>query len=190
MSGNLGRHTLYELLGNRATDAAAGAVTDDDTLMAYIKQLVGINNSLPQCVVKSDGAVLNGATDPLFTITGGPVRCRIVGLVTTVLVGAANLRLTFTSVAPAATINLNAGAVAVDNDAAGTIYYNVGATSVFTPAASLGGIILDPVTVQETEFILAPGSVGALGSAAATGVIAWYMDFTPLSPLSVVAAAA
>lgn len=187
--GNIGRHTLHELVGNKATSAAAGAVTDDDTLMAYMKQLVGFSEAGPKCVVKEDGAFLNGS-DNLFTITGGMIRCKIVGLVTTVLVGTGNGRLTFTSVAPAATINLNAGAVACDADAAGTIYYNVGATSVFTPAASLGGIILDPVTVEETEFLLAPGTIKFLGSAAQTGVIAWYLSYIPLSPDVAVAAAA
>jgi hypothetical protein len=187
--GNIGRHTLFDLIGTPKSAAATGVATDTDKLYAYMKQLIDVGVAIPQCIAKTDGAVLNGS-DNLFTITGGMIRCKIVGLVTTVLVGAANLRLTFTSVAPAATINLNAGAVAVDNDAAGTIYYNVGATSVFTPAASLGGIILDPVTVEETEFLLAPGTIKALGSAAATGVIAWYLSYIPLSKNVVVAAAA
>ena len=115
-------------------DSAGLIVNSTRTLMSYIKGLAG---GVPQCVAKTDGAVLNGL-DPLFDITGGMVRARIVGLVTTVLVGAANLRLQHTTITPAATVNLNAGAVAVDNDAAGTICYNVGATSVFTPSSGLG----------------------------------------------------
>jgi hypothetical protein len=191
MSGNVGRHTLLDLLGNRRTAAATGAVTTTDKMMAYIKQLVTNSelNAYPRCVEKTDGAFLNGS-DSLFTISGGMIRCKIVGLVTTVLVGTGTGRLTFTSVAPAATINLNAGAVACDADAAGTIYYNVGATSVFTPSSSLGGMLLDPVTVEETEFLLAPGTIKFLGSAAQTGVIAWYLSYIPLSEnVSVVAAA-
>ena len=181
---------MRDVIGSKSDTAAAGAVTATDSLMGYMKQLVGLGFALPQCCVKADGACLNNTTDPLFTITGGMVRARIVGLVTTVLVGATNLRLKFTSVAPAATIDLNAGAVACDNDAAGTVYYNIGATSVFTPASTLGGKLIDPVTVEEVYFLLAPGSVGCLSSAAATGVIAWYMTYEPLSPLSVVVAAA
>ena len=146
--------------------------------------------ALPKCIAKLDGACLNGL-DPLFTISGGPVRCKIVGLVTTVI-GAtpANLRLQHITTDPAATVDLNAGAVAVTDDAAGTFYYNVGAGSVFTPSAGLGFLLADPVSVEETEFLLAPGVVQCLGSADNTGVIAWYMTFTPLSPLSVVTVAA
>jgi hypothetical protein len=146
--------------------------------------------AVPQCVVKTDGACLSGL-DPLFTVAGGPVRCKIVGLVTTVI-GAttASFRLQHITTEPAATVELNAGAVAVTDDAAGTFYRNVGATSVFTPSAGLGFDLVDPVTVEETEFLLAPGVVQCLGSAANTGVIAWYMTYTPLSPNSVVTAAA
>ena len=145
--------------------------------------------ALPQCVVKADGAYLTGL-DPIFTIAGGPVRAKIVGLVTTVVGGATNGRLQHITTEPAATVELSAGAVACDTDAAGTFYYSVGATSVFTPSGGLGFALLDPVTVEETEFLLAPGVVQFLSSAAQTGVVAWYMTYIPLSPLSTVTAAA
>ena len=145
--------------------------------------------ALPQCVVKTDGAVLSGL-DPIFTISGGPVRCKIVGLVTTLVGGAANGRLQHITTAPAATVELNAGAVAIDDNAVGTFYFSLGATSVFTPSTGLGFQLMDPVTVEETEFLLAPGVVQFLGSAAQNGVIAWYMSYIPLSPSSVVTAAA
>ena len=144
--------------------------------------------ALPQCVVKADGAYLTGL-DPIFTISGGPVRAKIVGLVTTVVGGATNGRLQHITTEPAATVDLNAGAVACDTDAAGTFYYSVGDTSVFTPSGGLGFALLNPVTVEETEFLLAPGVVQFLSSAAQTGVVAWYMSYVPLSPLSVVTAA-
>ena len=146
--------------------------------------------AMPQCVLKADGACLNGL-DPLFTVAGGPVRCKIVGLVTTVIgSNVANFRLQHITTTPAATVELNVGAVAVTDDAAGTFYRNLGDTSIFTPSAGLGFDLVDPVTIEETEFLLAPGVVQCLGSAANTGVIAWYMTYTPLSPLSVVTAAA
>ena len=166
-----------------ATQASIDAIETDTgtTLPATMA-------AMPQCVVKTDGAVLSG-DDPLFTITGGPVRAKIVGIVTTLIGGAANLRLQMDVTTPAGTVELNAGAVAVDAGAAGTLYYNVGATSVFTPVTA-GAVILDPVTVEEAEFILPPGTVMCLGSAAQDGVIAWYMSYIPLSPSSVVTAAA
>ena len=145
--------------------------------------------AMPQTVLKADGAVITG-NDDLFVVAGGPVRCTIVGVVTT-LIGsnATNGDLQIVTTSPAATVNLNAGVVAFEDDAAGTIYYNIGATSVFTPAATLGAVLLDPVTVQETGFILTPGTVHFRSSAANDGVIAWYMTYTPLSPLSTVTAA-
>ena len=167
-----------------ATQASIDAIETDTgtTLPATLA-------AMPQCVVKTDGAVLNG-NDDIFTISGGPVRAKIVGLVTTLIGGAANGRLKLTTTSPAATVDLNAGAVAVDADAVGTLYTNQGATSVFTPSGGLGFDLLDPVTVEETEMILTLGTVHFNGSAAQDGVIAWYMTYVPLSPSSVVTAAA
>ena len=147
------------------------------------------SRAMPRCVEKSDGAILAGL-DPIFDVAGGPVFCQIYGLVTTLIVGASNLRLQHITIAPVATVNLNAGAVAVDDDAVGTFYYNVGATSVFTPSAGLGFLIADPVTVEPTWLLLAPGSVQCLGSAARVGVIKWYMRYVPLSTNSYVVASA
>jgi len=145
--------------------------------------------AMPQCVVKTGGIVPDNTTDDLFVIAGGPVRCKIVGLVTTTIGGAANGKLQITTTAPAATVELNAAAVAIDADAAGTIYQNIGATSVFTPSDTLGVEITDPVSVEETEFILTPGTVKFHASATQTGAIAWYMTYVPLSPLSTVTVA-
>ena len=142
---------------------------------------------VPLAVEKSDGAVLSGA-DNLFTITGGPVLAQIYGLVTTIIGGAATAKLGITTTVPAATVDLNAAAVAIDDDAAGTMYYNVGATSVFTPITA-GVKILDPVTVEPTWFFLPIGTVKATCSAARTGNIKWYMRYVPLSPDSLVVAA-
>ena len=178
--------TKRRIMGTRESVAASGATTLSDDMMAYIKQLVTASQ---QCCAKTDGAILTGL-DPLFTITGGPIRARIVGLVTTLIVGNSNLRLQHITTAPAATVELNAGAVAVNDDAVGTIYYNVGAGSVFTPTGGLGFHLADPVTVDETYFLLAPGVVQCLGSAARVGVVAWFMTYEKLSPSSLVVAAA
>jgi len=148
----------------------------------------GLGMYLPRCVEKSDGAVLTG-NDNLFTITGGPVRAKIVGYVSVEIGGASNGDLQIVTTAPAATADLNAAPVAITSDAVGTAYHNVGATSVFTPTTA-GAVILDPVTEEEVEFILPPGTVHFRSSGAQTGTIKWYMTYTPLSPLSVVTAAA
>jgi hypothetical protein len=141
-----------------------------------------------RCIEKSDGAVLSGA-DALFTITGGPILVTsIIGIVTTVIGGAANGTLQATTTEPAATVALST-TVAIDNDAAGTSYRFVGATGVLTPDTN-GAKIIDPVTVEDCHFLVPIGNINFLGSAARTGNIKWYMTYKPLSPSSVVVAAA
>lgn len=193
--------TKRRTIGTRQSAAAAGAVTTTDDMMAYIKQLVtgGIARDAAiaamlaiqseQCVVKTDGAVLNG-DDDLFTISGGPVRARIVGLVTTVIGdNAANGDLQIDVTEPTGTVDLNAAPVAITSDAAGTIYMCLDSTSVFTPVTA-GAVIVDPVAAPEAYFILPVGTVIFRSSAANSGVIAWFMQYTKLSPLSSVVAAA
>ncbi len=151
----------------------------------------GLGMYLPRCVEKTDGAVLLG-DDAIFTITGGPVMAKIKGIVTTIIGGAANGKLTIDTTEPAATAELNAGAVAIDSDAAGTSYANVGNTSVFTPTTAGALIVGSAVAaeVTESEFLLPIGTVNFNSSAAQTGNIKWYMTYWPLSPNSVVTAAA
>ena len=139
-------------------------------------------------VEKADGSVSNPVADALFTVTGGPVLAKIFGIVSTVIGGAANGTLQHTTVAPAATVALST-TVAIDADAVGTSYRFVGATGVLTPDTN-GAKIIDPVTVEDCWFLLPIGTVKFLASAAQTGVIKWYMLYKPLSPDSVVAAAA
>jgi len=192
---NTANAQINEVIGNKADAAATGAVTSTDTLVGYIKQIVtaeianaAVNSAIPRCIEKADGAVLLG-DDDLFTITGGPIRAKITGLVTTIIGGSANGKLTITTTTPSATVDLNAAAVAIDNDAAGTSYRNIGATSVFTPATA-GIVLIDPVTVEDCEFLLPIGTVKFNSSAAQSGVVKWYMTYWPLSPNSVVTAAA
>jgi hypothetical protein len=161
---------------------------DKNRIINTYNDLASLTAAVPKCVEKSDGAIL-AATDDLFVITGGPVLAKIFGIVSELIVGNSNLRLQHTTVAPAATAELNAGAVAVNDDAVGTAYHNIGATSVFTPVTA-GAVIIDPVTTDTCEFLLPIGTVKCLGSAARAGVIKWYMIYEPLSPNSVVTAAA
>ena len=93
-----------------------------------------------------------------------------------------------TTTSPAATVDLNDESVSISADAAGTSYHNVGAASVFTPTTA-GVVLIDPVTVEETSFILPIGTVSFSTSAAQTGNIKWYMTWCGLSPDSKVVAA-
>ena len=161
--------------------AINNASTDADTL------IVGLSKA-EKCVEKSDGAMLNGADD-LFTVTGGPVLATLVGIVTTEIgANAATGQLKITTTAPPGTTNLST-AVNIETDAVGTSYRFVGATGVLTPATA-GAKIIDPVTVGDCWFLLPIGTVTFTGSAANTGNIKWYLRYKPLSPDSVVVAAA
>lgn len=185
-----------DVIGSKSDATAAGAVTETDSMVAYLKQLVTAqiaevadNLFSPwKCCVKSDGAVLTG-DDDLFVITGGPIRAMLFGIVTTVLVGTSNGDLQIDVTEPAGTVDLNAAPVAINADAAGTMYMCLDSTSVFTPVTA-GAVIIDKVAAPIAEFILPIGTVIFRSSAAQTGVIEWYMLYQKLSPLSTVVAAA
>ena len=138
-----------------------------------------------QSIVKSDGAVLNGADD-LFTITGGPIMVlEFVGIVTTLIGGAANCQIIEAVTEPSGDVNLSTN-VAIDNDAAGTSYtFTDASPAVLTPTTA-GGL----TSVPSTKWLCPVGTINATCSAAQDGVIAWYMSYKPLSPDSSVSAAA
>lgn len=136
-------------------------------------------------LAKTDGAVLNGA-DALFAITGGPIMIlEFVGIVTTLIGGAANMTIQETTTAPAGT-TVFSSTVAIDDAAVGTsITFTAASPSVLTPTTA--GVIPN---VPRLGWLAPIGSIQALGSAAQDGVIAWYMSYVPLSPDSVVTVAA
>jgi len=105
--------------------------------------------------------------------------------VTTIIGGAANCQIQIVTTTPAGTVNLSTD-VAIDNDAAGTSYHMTAATpGVFTPTTAGA---FDQVPTN--NWFCPIGTIQADTDAAQTGVIAWYMTYKPLSPDSVVAAAA
>lgn len=138
-----------------------------------------------QTLEKSDGGVLNGA-DNLFTITGGPILVtEFVGIVTTVLGGAANCQIKLVVTEPAGTVNLSTN-VAIDSDAAGTSYtFTIDATPVLTPTTA-GGLTVIP----RIAWLCPIGTINATCSAARTGNIKWYIGYYMLSQFSKVVAAA
>jgi hypothetical protein len=198
---NQKQDTTNTRLGALSVSAATGAVGTTTTLVGYLKQLVtnqlayqvtnlALDAALERCVAKTDGAVLSG-TDDLFTITGGPIQVMsVVGIVTTLIVGAANGKLTLVTTTPAATVDMSAGAVAIDDDAAGTSYRHINTTAVLTPVTAGFVMMGNAFATQDTQFLVPIGTIGFNCSAARVGVIAWYLRYKPLSPLSVVVAAA
>jgi hypothetical protein len=164
------------------------AANEDGSIIERLEFLQSrLGYSAPVCIEKSDGGVLNG-DDDLFTITGGPVRGIITGIVTTILGGASNGTLRITTTTPSGTTSLST-TVAIDNDAAGTSYRFIGASGTLTPVTA-GAVIIDPVTTADSEFLLPIGTVIFTGTAVRTGNIKWYLTYWPLSSSSRVAAAA
>jgi hypothetical protein len=168
---------------NNAFASTNVVVNADGSLLERMEYLQRVQEI---CVIKSDGAVLNG-DDPIFTVAGGPVLVtHFFGLVTTVI-GAvvATMQIQFDVTTPAGTVNLST-AVAITDDAAGTSYSFTAATpGVLTPTTAGA---FDQVPTN--QWFLPIGTMQATGSAANTGVIAWYLVYKPLSPDSVVTAAA
>ncbi len=133
--------------------------------------------------------LLEGA---IFVIAGGPIKVlEIVGIVTTVIGGGlTQVKLRVTTTSPAATVDMNAGAVDIDSDAAGTSYRTINTTGVFTPVTA--GFVLEAnaFAVLPTTYLVPAGTIYFNSDAARSGVIRWYLRYKPLSPNSVVTAAA
>jgi hypothetical protein len=168
---------------NNAFDSSTVAFNGDGSI---IERLEYLQQAQEVCVLKADGAQLNG-DDPIFTVAGGPVLVtHFFGLVTTVIgANVATMQIQHDVTAPAVTVNLST-AVAIEDDTVGTSYHFTAATpSVLTPTPN--GCFDQ---VPENHWFLPIGTMQAVGSAANTGVIAWYMVYKPLSPASVVTAAA
>ena len=176
---------IEDLVGTAGV-AAFPAAAKAANAVSMAEVLRHIDDAQEQCIVKSDGAVL-GAADALFTITGGPILITgFFGLVTTEIgAGASTCQIIEAVAAPAGNVNFST-AVDIDADAVGTSYHLTAATpGVFTPVTA-GAFDQWP-----TNNIFAPiGTINATTSVARDGVIAWYMTYKPLSPTSVVVAAA
>ncbi len=189
------------MLGDRHSNSNAlvgafsgdGGAAQDDSIKASLDlahtdldALITAHTAIEMCVEKSDGGVLVG-DDPLFTITGGPILLKsIIGIVTdTIGANATNFNLEVDVAAPVNTYALST-AVAIADDAIGTSYTITAATpGVFTPT-TIGAIDQLPIN----DILIPIGTIMGKSTAANTGNIKWYLIYKPLSPNSVVVAAA
>ncbi len=156
-------------------------------MQVYSKSPVTIRNA-----VKTGATVTSAAADPLFTITGGLIHIvSLVGRVTTVIQAQLNsLKIQAAIDDPAGDTDMST-AVDINADAVGTLYHFLGPTGILTPVTA-GLAILDQghATLAPTQWIMTPGDIEAIGSAASTGNVEWSMAYIPLSPSSKVAVAA
>jgi hypothetical protein len=173
------------LIGSTFTEYDTGNIykTYDGTNWAFFFAQAGLEHSIE----KTDGSVPLG-DDNLFVVSGGPILVtHFSGLVKT-LIGAnvATCTIQHANTDPAADIALST-AVAITDDAVGTAYYITSAAlGVFTPVTASSAI----QATTMLPWLLAPGILQATFSAANTGAIRWFLTYKPLSPLSVVTAAA
>jgi len=144
---------------------------------------------MERCVEKTGVTCENNTTDDMFTISGGPVYGMLTLINTVAVGGATNAKLQMTTTSPAATVDLST-AVAVGALVGGGSIRFVGAAGVLTPDAN-GAVIVDPVTVADCWFLLPAGTLKFHSSAAqAAARFTAYLRFKPLSPNSLVVAAA
>lgn len=128
------------------------------------------------------------ATVNIFTVAGGPVVLNgIAGAVTTVIGAAAGttIQLNHTPVAPAAATVLCLASAAITNAVVGTVFTITGAVGV-AMTVNANGIGIYQLTQR---MVLLPGIMGLVVAVLAnTGVIDWYVDYTPLTAAATVTA--
>lgn len=165
----------------RGYDAKAGYdfMGSDDIAVAP----AGPVAAMPMALESSISTVASG-NNLLFTISGGPIKVlEIVGIGTTILQAqATSCKLTTTTVAPAATVDMSAGAIDLTGLAAGSSIRHINTTAVLTPVTA--GYVMEgnAFATQDTQFLVPIGTI-QLNNASATntGAIKWYLRYVPLS---------
>lgn len=164
-----------------------------ERLEALMDPLSGYNPRLGFGVTKVGNLADGAGTDNLFTVTGRVLITSLTGEVTTVIGGAATLKLRDIT----NSIDLCA-ATTIDTDAVGTMYAlsqiaasilnGTGMTPVVGSVPNLtGSSHLDVRIVGDAQ---APLTIAHVLDAADTGQITWRLTYIPLMPGATVAAAA
>lgn len=176
---------------NNAAATTLVAANADGSLLERVEYIQNLHLSSPLCAEKSDG-VVDSAPDSIFDITGGPIKVlEITGIVTTGIgAGTTNAKLQITTVTPASTVDMNAGAVDIDGDVAGTSYQTINTTGVLTPVTAGYVKEANAFATLPTTFLCPIGTIKFVSDAARSGNIKWYIRYVPLSPNSRVVASA
>jgi hypothetical protein len=181
---NTANSYINQVIGNKADAAAAGAVSETDTLVAYIKQLVkGQREWVSGLADTSPLATMN-----LFTVAGGPVVVHdIIGIVSTVIENKATTVVISLDPTDGGSDVALCTAVDADNDATGTI---IRVTRDFSEAA-IALLDASEVTDYHSEgIILMPGNIIVTYGDTSTGVIDWYCQWTSITGTLVAATTA
>jgi hypothetical protein len=127
------------------------------------------------------GEIVNGATIPLFAITGGPITASMFGVLTAPIgANATTVQLLHSVTAQAmstASGNLTGQIAGIHLNPTGA----VGAAIAISAGTSVG-------VFQVTDWSLSIGTIGLLvgGATTATGAIDWYLYWEPGVPNAVV----
>jgi len=167
---------MRDVIGNKSDAAAAGSVTTTESLMAYVKQLVG---SQPEFV--------SGLTDTtplasmnLFTITGGPVMIHeVFGVVTTTAIQAqaTTIKLQLDPTDGGTDVDLCSAGLDATGDATGTIYR---LTKDFSEALIALLDVSEATDIQAPGVICQPGNIKVVYGDTSTGQINWYCIYSRL----------
>ena len=133
-------------------------------------------------VVRAAAAVPSNTTGTIFNITGGKVLItNFVGEVTTVFSSAgATFTINSVNTATSGTTAIGAASSSQTNTAVG----NLASAPTFGGAFAFASALVDI-----PPFILKPGTIQVVTSAAITGAMSWLVSYVPLDPGAAVTAA-
>lgn len=170
---------VRDVVGNKSDAAAAGAVSETESIMAYVKQLTGASIGLAKTgtVLLTAGSVPN-----IFTIAGGPILVEALFAEITVVVSG-------DACAAKLVMDPTAGA---DTDMCATFDINaIIVNSFLTIDGTIGNAMVNSVPATalplgigtDVPLILPVGTVdlNLANSDPSTGSSVWYMRYRPLS---------
>jgi len=160
---------MREVSGNKSDAAAQGAPSSTESLMAYIKQLLGLREYVNAAAVASPLA-----SGDLFSITGGPVIVHeIFGIVTTTAIQAqaTTIQLSLDPDDGGSNVTLSSNTLDATGDVTGTLYRW---TKDFSEDVIALLDAFEATDIQAPGVILMPGDILVTYGAASTGQINWY----------------
>lgn len=131
------------------------------------------------------------ATTPLFVVAGGKVLVTsLVGEVTTVM-SATVTSLSLSHTPTNGTVGALAAATVVTSDEKGTLYGVTGVAAALLSQQTAAGTEVPVAAFAQVgnRIVLAPGSLGQVGTAVNTGVVKWTVTYVALDDGATVAAA-
>lgn len=167
---------MSDVIGNKSDAAAAGGVSTSESLMAYLKQLVG---AVPVLVAGTTDTSPLASMD-LFSIDSGPVIVdEIFGIVTTtpIQAQATTIQLSLDPDDGGSDVALDAGSYDATGAATGTI---IRCTKDFSDALLASLDAHEATTFESGGIIMQPGDIKVTYGAASTGQINWYVLYRSL----------